>query len=75
MTTPSPPPVLLMQPGQFVCPRCGPTDAVAQLVTAGELLNPLAGFCNRCEHGYQLTVGAPSTTTTGSPLMSRARSR
>ena len=60
------PPVLLLQPGQFFCPWCGHANAVAQLVTAGALANPLAGFCNRCEHGYQLTVGAPSTTTTGS---------
>lgn len=59
------PPVLLMQPGQFKCPRCGPTSAVAQLVSAGQLNAPLAGFCNRCEHPYQLTAGTPSTTTTG----------
>jgi len=54
-----------MQSGQFTCPRCGPTNAVAQLVTTGALTNPLAGFCNRCEHGYQLTAGSPSTTTSG----------
>ena len=59
------PPVLLMQSGQFTCPRCGGTNAVAQLISAGALANPLAGFCNRCEHPYQLTVGAPSTTTSG----------
>ena len=59
------PPVLLLQPGAFTCPRCGGTNAVAQLVSTGAVLNPLAGFCNRCEHGYQLTAGSPSTTTTG----------
>ncbi len=59
------PPVLLMQPGQFSCPRCGSTSAVAQLVTTGAVTNPLAGFCCRCEHGYQLTAGSPSTTTSG----------
>jgi hypothetical protein len=64
VTTPVPP-VLLLQSGQFSCPRCGPTNAVAQLVSAGVLLNPLTGFCSRCEHHYQFTVGAPSTTTTG----------
>ena len=31
----------------------------------GALTNPLAGFCHRCEHSYQFTVGSPSTTTTG----------
>ena len=68
MTTPldpSPGP-LLLQAGQFSCPRCGPVNAVAQLVTTGALTNPLMGFCNRCEHGYQFTAGTPSTTTTGS---------
>ena len=63
--TGAPPAVLLMQPGQFSCPRCGPTNAVAQPITAGALTNPLAGFCHRCEHSYQFTVGSPSTTTTG----------
>jgi hypothetical protein len=37
------------------------------MIGTGSLTNPLAGFCNRCEHSYQLTVGAPSTTTTGAP--------
>ena len=64
MTYPDPP-VLLAQPGAFVCPRCGPTNAVAQLVNAGMLAYPLAGFCSRCEHRYQLSVGSPSTTTSG----------
>ena len=59
------PPVLLIQPEQFSCPRCGPTNAVAQPITAGALTNPLAGFCHRCEHSYQFTVGSPNTTTTG----------
>lgn len=40
-------------------------DAVAQLVSAGNLANPVAGFCNRCEHTYQLVTGSPSTTLTG----------
>ena len=64
MTFPDPP-VLLMQSGAFTCPRCGPTNAVAQLINCGTLANVLSGFCNRCEHWYQLSVGAPSTTTTG----------
>ena len=55
---------LLIPPGLFTCPRCGPL-ASAQLITTGSLANPLAGRCNRCEHSYQLTLGAPSTTTTG----------
>jgi len=60
------PPVLLMQPGQFSCPRCGSgPGTVAQLVSAGSGLAPLSGYCNRCEHGYQLTLSSPSTTTTG----------
>lgn len=59
------PPVLLFQPGQFICPRCGPTNAVAQLISAGQLNAPLAGRCNRCEHAYQLTTGTPSRITTG----------
>ncbi len=66
MTTPDPSPgPLLIQSGQFTCPRCGPTNAVAQLVTTGAVTNPLAGICNRCEHGYQFTAGSPSTTTSG----------
>lgn len=67
MTTPgdpSPGP-LLLQAGQFRCPRCGAIDAVAQLVSAGNLANPVAGFFNRCEHTYQLVTGSPSTTLTG----------
>jgi hypothetical protein len=57
---------LLIPDGLFTCPRCGPTNAVTQLIATGSLANPLAGRCRRCEHPYQLTVGAPSTTTTGS---------
>ncbi len=38
---------------------------MAQLINAANLANPLAGFCNRCEHTYQLTAGSPSTTLTG----------
>lgn len=65
MTFPDPP-VLLAQPGAFSCPRCGSgPGTVAQLVNAGQLNAPLSGFCNRCEHHYQLTTGSPSTTTTG----------
>ena len=64
MTYPEPP-VLLLQPGQFTCPRCGPASAAAQLVSAGAVTNPLAGFCSRCEHRYWFSVGTPSTTTTG----------
>ena len=41
---------LLMQAGQFSCLRCGSTDAAAQLIAGFALTNPLAGFCNRCEH-------------------------
>ena len=67
MTTPADPSPgpLLLQAGQFVGPRCGPTNAVAQLITTGALTNPLMGHCNRCEHHYQFTAGTPSTTTTG----------
>ena len=54
-----------MQSGQFTCPRCGPVNAIAQLISAGTLANPLSGFCKRCEHWYQFTAGTPSTTTTG----------
>ncbi len=68
MTTPvdpSPGP-LLLQAGQFSCPRCGSgPGTVAQLVTTGAALNPLIGHCSRCEHHYQFTAGTPSTTTTG----------
>ena len=68
MTTPvdpSPGP-LLLQPGLFHCPRCGSgPGTVAQLVSAGGLNYPVAGFCNRCEHSYAFSVGTPSTTTTG----------
>lgn len=58
---------LLIPPGLFVCPRCGPSAVipVAQLLNTGGLGLPLAGRCNRCEHSYQLTLGVPSTTTTG----------
>jgi len=38
---------------------------VAQLITAFALSGNLAGRCDRCEHPYQFTVGAPSTTTSG----------
>jgi hypothetical protein len=57
---------LLIPPGQFTCPRCGPSIAIpgAQLLTTGSNVNPLAGRCNRCEHQYELTTGAPSTSTT-----------
>lgn len=59
---------LLIPDGLFACPRCGSSAVIpsAHLVSAGMLRNPLSGFCNRCEHRYQLTVGSPSTTTTGS---------
>ena len=58
---------LLIPAGAFTCPRCGPSVVIpgSQLLNTGSLSNPLAGRCNRCEHSYQLTVGAPSTTTTG----------
>src|SRR6266851_3387081 len=58
---------LLMQPGNASPVRCGPSAVIptAQLIAAGSLANPLTGFCSRCEHQYQLTVGASSTTTTG----------
>jgi hypothetical protein len=56
---------LLIPDGLFTCPRCGPVNAPAKLLNTGSLTNPLAGRCNRCEHQYQLTVGSPSTTTTG----------
>ncbi len=68
MTTPldpSPGP-LLLQAGQFSCPRCGSgPGTVAQLISSGALTNPLFGQCNRCEHGYQFTAGTPSATTSG----------
>jgi hypothetical protein len=54
---------LLIPAGAFTCPRCG---VATQLLNTGSLANPLAGRCSRCEHQYQLTTGAPSTTTTGS---------
>ncbi len=63
LTAPNMP--LLIPAGLFTCPRCGPANAVAQLVSAGATANPLAGFCDRCEHPYQFTLGSPSTTTTG----------
>lgn len=55
---------LLLQDRLFSCPRCGPLGS-ARLLRTGSRSNPLAGRCNRCEHSYQFTVGAPSTTTTG----------
>ncbi len=65
MTYPDPP-VLLEQPGQFSCPRCGSgPGTVAQLLNMGQLGFPLAGRCNRCEHQYQISLGSPSTTATG----------
>ncbi len=68
MTTPDPSPgPLLLQSGQFSCPRCGSgPGTMAQLISSGALTNALFGQCNRCEHGYQFTAGTPSTTTTGS---------
>jgi hypothetical protein len=57
---------LLIPDGVFVCPRCGPTNAIAKLIWTGSLTNPLAGRCNRCEHSYQFSTGSPSTTTSGS---------
>ena len=59
---------LLIPDGLFTCPRYGSSAAIpsAKLISAGMLGNPLSGFCNRCEHRYQLTVGSPSTTTSGS---------
>jgi hypothetical protein len=64
---PAQPPPLLIPSGLFTCPRCGTTASIpaAQLVAGYGNLTSAAGFCNRCEHGYQLTGGAPSTTTTG----------
>lgn len=59
---PSPNMPLLIPAGLFTCPRCG---VAAQLLNTGSTANPLAGRCNRCEHSYQFTTGAPSTTTTG----------
>ncbi len=58
---------LLVPDGLFLCPRCGSSGAVpsAKLIWAGMLGAPLAGFCNRCEHRYQFSLGAPSTTTSG----------
>ncbi len=53
---------LLIPPGLFTCPRC---QFPAQLLNTGSVANVLAGRCTRCEHSYQFTVGAPSTTTTG----------
>ncbi len=77
MTTPldpSPGP-LLLQAGQFSCPRCGSgPGTVAQLISSGALTNPLFGQCNRCEHGYQFTAGTPSTTTTGTANVQGATS-
>lgn len=63
---PSPGP-LLLQAGLFHCPRCGTGGVIptAQLVAAGGLNYPVAGFCNRCEHTYGFTAGNPSTTTSG----------
>ncbi|SRR6266699_2792267 len=57
----------LIPDGLFLCPRCGSSGAVpsAKLIWAGALGSPLAGFCNRCEHHYQFTLGTPSTTTSG----------
>ena len=57
---------LLIPDGLFTCPRCGPTNAITQLMWTGSLTTLLAGRCRRCEHPYQFTVGNPSTTTTGS---------
>jgi hypothetical protein len=56
---------LLAPDGLFTCPRCGPVNAVTQLIASGAVTSPLAGLCRRCEHSYQFTVGSPSTTTTG----------
>ncbi len=58
---------LLAPEGSFSCSSCGSSGAVpsARLIWAGALGNGLAGFCNRCEHRYQFTLGNPSTTTTG----------
>jgi hypothetical protein len=56
----------LIPPGLFTCPRCGPVNAVTNLLSNGSLTTQVAGRCVRCEHLYQLTVGSPSTTTTGS---------
>ena len=42
---------LLIQAGEFSCLRCG-SDRCRGAVDRGlrPLTNPLAGFCNRCEH-------------------------
>jgi len=68
VTTPAPAMPFLIPAGLFSCPRCGPSAAVPPpqlLWTGGEPLTLLAGRCSRCEHPYQFTVGAPSTTLTG----------
>jgi len=59
---------LLIPAGLFACPRCGTSAVIppAQLISAGGLLAPLAGFCNRCEHPGLWQLGTPSTTTSGS---------
>jgi hypothetical protein len=58
---------LLIPQNLFRCPRCGTAASIptAQLVSAGAQLNPLAGFCNRCEHPYQFSASGPSTTLSG----------
>ena len=71
MTTPldpSPGPAAAAAGRAVPAPRCGPARrGGAAGLTTGALTNPLIGFCNRCEHGYQFTAGTPSTTTaTGS---------
>jgi hypothetical protein len=67
MTMPAPNFPYLVLPGLFTCPRCGPSAVVPPtgLLDTGALLTQLAGRCSRCEHPYQFTTGAPSTTTTG----------
>jgi hypothetical protein len=57
---------LLAPDGLWSCPRCGSgPGTVTQLVSGFCLTGNLAGFCKRCEHSYQFSVGAPSTTTSG----------
>jgi hypothetical protein len=53
---------LLAPDGTFTCPRCAQGT---RLIWSGAVLQPLAGRCQRCEHSYQFTTGAPSTTLTG----------